>query len=237
MRRITFFKKQLPEIIIGFDLDKRAKARARIQEDSYAPVDRARELKVRALHDALVAHYKFSRAKHKMAMREYSTNKFCHPINRALRTDGYIIQAHQQILGHLNEALAMHTTPKGGLITYTGIKFNPHDSDHERDGDGRIIAHQKPYVSSSINPSVAHGFSHDIDGISHVLKVHIPEGAHGAYIAHHSDLPSEREFLIHRGAKFLITPSPREFHDYAGDRIHQWHARLIHDGVKELGHT
>lgn len=67
---------------------------------------------------------------------------------------------------------------------------------------------------------------------SHVLTMHVPKGAHGAYIAHHSSSSKEREFLIHPGARFHIKKTPLV--DHHNKTVH-WESHMVHDGVKDVG--
>ena len=68
---------------------------------------------------------------------------------------------------------------------------------------------------------------------THTLRIHVPAGSHGAYIAHHSDFPEEKEFLLHKNAMVKLHHQPEV--DHAAKRV-IWHAKLIHDGIKPTRH-
>ena len=61
-----------------------------------------------------------------------------------------------------------------------------------------------------------------------MLKIHIPKGSkHGAYIAHMSGLPNEKEFLIDKGKNIRIHPRP-EIHRHIDKdtKTYIWHAHI-----------
>ena len=170
----------------------------------------------------------------------------------------------------LDEALKEHEAPTDFHV-YSGLKGHPflktnyarptYDLKHTK----KVIKAVLPaYSSSSLDFNQAHSFASSpgwehINPDKHILKIHIPKGSkHGAYVAHNSDQPHEREFLLRRGTKIHIHPEPetREMRVSASEpnhkvvdankldskqlynrahKVHIWHATIVGNHYDEEG--
>jgi hypothetical protein len=201
------------------------------------------------VHDALSNHY--SDNPHSEHVDYYSNESY--PINMALYMhhdeggdpkqlpDEDINDiSHDDIKG-LDKALKVNKTPKP-MTVFSGVGFNP----------GQMAAkHPKgnlympSYTSTSISPSVASQFAKPLttgseqDGYNpdadkakdgadhHMLRINLPKGHSGSYIADSSYHPEEKEFLLPRQQTMQINPKPEvhEFeHNGVTHRMHIWDA-------------
>jgi hypothetical protein len=102
---------------------------------------------------------------------------------------------------NLDSALSLHKTPQD-MTVYSG---SIHDPRKMKNSEG--IVHHPAYLSTSLNKNVAQRFStlnqtYDVDAdkpAKHLYKIKVPQGSSGAFIAHHSHLPGENEFILPRG--------------------------------------
>lgn len=170
-----------------------------------------------------------------------------HHLNKNLH-DGIELQGGQKRMDEGISNFLRTAKMPSDTITYTGVK-----------NDLRALAYGKTepfhityrgYTSTSLKKSTASGFSEphppeaheedDVDHVRHVLKVHIPKDSSAAYIGHLSAHDHEQEVLLHKNARFEVHPVPDE-HDQRfaphdpDHRVLTWHAKLVHDGVKDVG--
>ena len=121
---------------------------------------------------------------------------------------------------------------------YTGLAGSPFAHKmglpiHDYTPEGHAKALLPAFTSTSILPDVAHDFaSKSSDGHDHMLKIHIPEGSrHGTYVATHSQVKSEHEFLLKRGLKIHIHPEPEIHPPVVGKHFNTplkiWHAKIV----------
>lgn len=139
----------------------------------------------------------------------------------------------------LDNALHKHRTPHD-MHVYSGIEFNPKRLGHQGDQSGIYKVHLPAYTSASLHPKIAEYFGkrHDSnDGAINIVKIHVPKGSRGAYIDHISLNQGEREFVLPRGSKLHIHPEPTVTMTKGSfpDKLHVWHAKLVHDGVEPVG--
>lgn len=180
----------------------------------------------------------------KDAIAHYTSSGY-QPINHNLfngrpHTEGNDIRTDAA----MREGLKSFKTPRK-LFVHSGIKQDPRTMEQS---DGHIKMQMPAFTSTSINPAIAEGFSSaiypmkkdgsgpDYDGrrSSHTIHLEIPEGAHGAYVDHHSMNAGEKEFVLHPGARIHLDPQPKHTRDtFYGQHFH-WHGKLVHDGVKDL---
>ena len=153
--------------------------------------------------------------------------------------DGNTPRTFKDLDHHLSRAMAQHTAPQDFHV-YTGTKLHLPKSD-----DQPFMAIHNGYTSTSLNPEIAKAFSNpkiDDDNNHRVtrtlMQIHIPDGAHGAWVGNSqtSGNPHEKEFIIHKGAKFHVEPRP-DTTRFADDLpratktiVHK--AYLVHDGIK-----
>ena len=151
---------------------------------------------------------------------------------------------HKHIRG-LDKALA-HNKTKKPMTVFAGVGFHP-GAMAAKHKEGHI--HMPSYTSSSIHPGVAADFakplvkgtsgsggesykrynpSHDKkkEGADHhIMRMNLPKGHPGSYIAHHSWAPEEHEFLLPRKQTMKVHPTPTvtEFkHGKITHRMHVW---------------
>lgn len=63
------------------------------------------------------------------------------------------------------------------------------------------VYYDKGFISTSVDPSVAHGFESGV-----LVRITLPKGTRAAYLGHFNNghFESEREYLLQRGAKFRV---------------------------------
>ena len=166
------------------------------------------------------------------------------PINKALfRGDKSILDHHQlHVHDELKKAVRTHRT-REDMTVHTGMKRDPRTFEQH---EGKIKVEMPAFTSTTIHKSVAEDFArhletHEGDKThSHILHLDIPKGSHGSYVAHHSKIPDEKEFILHPNARVHIDPEPLHIEEHPaswGDRPHDtyhWKGRLVHDGVKDV---
>ncbi len=204
------------------------------------PVESANETEN---HEKLKAHYAFKDPRHVDAIKHY-TGPGYRTINKALYKGEKMSARHQGMSDDLSSALRTHTTPHD-IVVHSGIKHSPGKLKPDNDGITRM--NMPAFTSTSLSSKIAETFS-DLDlkkageADAHHLHIHIPAGSHGAYVDHHSSAEGEKEFILHPNAKIEVDPTPevREERPTYGAGIskitnYHWKARLVHDGIKEVG--
>lgn len=213
-------------------------------------------------HEALQKHYDFGKPidqsqddpwsdrqedghdEHRHAIMNYTSSAYS-PINKALYNGKDIPDQWQTTHENMKSALKVHQTPEK-MFLHSGLKRDPRQLEQH---EGQIKMHMPAFTSTSISPDVARSFARelhpdDADGdITHQWERHnvhieVPQGAHGAYVEHHSSMPGEYEFILHPNSRVHIHPTPEiePYQNYKGEkgvRFH-WHGKLVHDGVKDL---
>lgn len=134
----------------------------------------------------------------------------------------------------LDHLLTSHQGSPKDLTLYTGLRRNP-GMMAEQHSKRHVFF--PAYTSTSLSYHKAKRFSvkstsqmervpEDSDN-HHVLRIHWPKGGNGAYIGHHSEYTTEKEFLLPRGLKLRIAKKP-EIHSMTYDGItthhHIWSA-------------
>jgi hypothetical protein len=204
------------------------------------PIDSEKETET---HEKLKGHYKFDNPDHVNAIGRY-TGPGYRTINKALYKGEKMSSNDQKTTNDLSSSLRTHKTPHD-IVVHSGIKRSP--GNLPADNDGVIRMNMPAFTSTSLSSKMAETFS-DLDvkkageAEAHHLHIHIPAGSHGAYVDHHSSAEGEKEFVLHPNAKLEVHPTPEireEKPDYAAGiskiRNYHWRARLVHDGVKEVG--
>ena len=163
--------------------------------------------KIYILHHELAKHYSDIDAKsmdlpHKKALDAYTNNS--RTINdyhwkkaKGSRVPNENIDEKSR---DLDSIIHSHKTPKK-MVVYSGTKHDPREIKDENN-----IVHHPSYLSASLDKDVAKQFGDRLATrkgemlYKHVLKIHVPEGHPGAYIAHSGlALKSEMEFMLPRG--------------------------------------
>lgn len=132
---------------------------------------------------------------------------------------------------HLDEAMKVHKTPHP-LTLYSGVRGDP----RKRANALGIVKHPA-YLSTSINPKIAKNFANSQiersyslkEGHTHTLKIHVPQGHPGAYVAHISEMPNEKEFILPRESnlRLLGHKTTKEHHAIYGDVTHHVHTAEV----------
>lgn len=147
---------------------------------------------------------------------------------------------------HLNNALSHYSTPHD-MHVYSGVGFSP--KRFQRNPDKVIKVKLKAFTSTSLSPSIGMQFAKmdDRDMISNptavptknLIKIHVPAGSKGRFLADISPIPNEHEFLIANNAKLHIHPHPTiqtsPYLNKTRDTL-IWHAKLVHDGFNDTRH-
>lgn len=125
----------------------------------------------------------------------------------------------------------LHSPPKlpMNMRVYSGIGSGFHLTEKIKEGNG--LVHFPAYTSTSLRHQKAVNFSSPVlhrKGMSEQMKrypeimaIDLPEGSqHGLYLEKHSNIPSEKEFLLNRGTTIRFHHEPRVFHiPYTGNFI------------------
>lgn len=212
------------------------------------------EDEVKKLHSKLTRHYVFGKkiskkqepalddpdGDQKYAIRRY-TGAMYKPINRALyKGDTSDLGSHHQdILENMKKVTTRHKTPVAMTVS-SGIKTDPRTLEQH---EGQIRMQLPAFTSTTIHADTAKDFARltKVDPVKgqerHVVHIDVPKGSHGAYIAHHSQIPEEREFVLHPGARIHVDPTPHVQEEKSfGERTttYHWNAKLVHDGVRDV---
>lgn len=186
-------------------------------------------------HMELAIHHSNFNKNHIKHIKRYTdsstgVNKFLY--NRA-KGDPVNTDYHEHAEG-MKDATKAHTTPSD-MHVFTGLRRNPRDQIGKSKKETTF--HFPAFTSTSLSHNVATSFTVSTSKpnatklSNHVLKIHVPEGSHGAYVSHHSSQTgNEHEFILHPDAQIKIHHKP----DVDSDGLHTWHGTLIHDGVKSV---
>ncbi len=203
------------------------------------------------LHDRLRNHYDETHySMEQVEAIQHYTGDGSHRINRGEYLEGS--HREKEIDRNLTDAMSVRKTPHK-LQVYTGMKRSPEEKFGKvEEGETHWHAHMPSFSSATTSPAVAIHFSttkatHDIKSkklIHHILKIHVPEGSNGVFAHDHiTSTEGEHEFILPRNSKIKIYHKPTlitriqksnfgpDFHKV----FHIWHAKLIHDGEKEVG--
>lgn len=197
------------------------------------------------LHSSLSNHYNKYEGHHHFAIKEYTEyskdlNDYLHNRETKPKTTPEDMD-HESHAYDLHEALNQHKTPHE-LHVYSGVKKSPEHLFTHKEGETKKTkadVRTTQFTSTSISKKEARFFSvHDKESkynekhineydpshrLTHVLKIHVPKGHIGGYIAHHSAHPEEREFLLPPGTRMSIHHKPT----YDGDHhVMTWHAKV-----------
>jgi hypothetical protein len=213
---------------------------------------------IETLHKKLSRHYKFGKklklreepklddphGDEKVGIRRYTGIAYKH-INKALYKGdtSLLLPEHQDAMQQVMGAQRRHKTPVA-MTVHTGIKRDPRQMEKH---EGQIKMEMPAFTSTSLDVDQAKEFarpSNEGTGNpntyeNHVVHIDVPKGSHGVYVAHHSQMPDEKEFILHPGARVHLHPEPthvEEKDDGWGDttRTYHWRGKLVHDGVKDV---
>jgi len=152
-------------------------------------------------------------------------------------------EMHNERRNGIDKAITSIPAPKD-FDTYAGVGFDPRRIMNEKNE-----MHSPAYLSSSIDPRIAHSFSQEMDiktGESprdygaevekHILRIPVNQyQTNGAYVDSISNFGTkegqvgEKEFLHPRGQKYKIDPTPKTLTSKYGGPTHIWTATPIED--------
>ena len=168
---------------------------------------------VAAVHKNLSQHYHFldkhheNHEEHREAINNYTDdstdlNEHLWETHKGARMKGG--PAYSELdkeTKHMDAALNHHKTPHP-ITVYSGTKMDP--TLHADPVSG--IVNHPAYLSTSLDKNIAKGFarSHADSSDNHILKIDIPKGHKGAYVAHIGGMSKEKEFILPRGLNMRI---------------------------------
>lgn len=215
-----------------------------------------------SLHEDLKKHYHEDLSNHPDSNHVVDYTKGSGELNRALLRshksgaseiepvdNGYSYTSEKTAMSlndrrnGIDKAITATPAPKD-FDTFSGIGFDP-----RRIMDENNVIHSPAYLSSSIDPRIAHSFSQEMDpktGESprdfgsevekHILRIPVKQyQTNGAYVDSISNFGTkdgqlgEREFLHPRGQKYKIDPTPKTLTSKYGGPTHIWTATPIED--------
>ena len=160
---------------------------------------------------------------------------------------------HEKDIKKMDDVVYQHRTPSS-MIVHSGVPESPHHIIHGQGGyenkeGGHVVL--PAYTSTSLSLKLASNFAksdkeaneylakkhnnpkflthkhHDMKdtvGFKHMLKIHVPKGHPGAYVAHKSYYGHEYEHILPRETHIHIHHDP-EF-DHKNGIVH-WHADIV----------
>jgi len=242
---IESIKNGYSSVLLGFFRKSKSVKRLKESEDSIEHIDN--------LHHSLSKHYSKFDENHIKTIHKYSGGagggshndpNGSEVMNKHLHQNRGKIEntPHHDLQKRMDRVVNRHETPHD-MHVYTGIH---HDHDLRKiaashNSTDHIKIHNHAFTSTSIDKHVAKSFaSRNGHGESHTIKIHVPKGHKGAYIAHHSGQSAsedehgpggEKEFVLPRNTKLHIHPKPtvEKGRTESGREIHHhiWHAKIV----------
>lgn len=177
------------------------------------------------VENALTKHYEYP-DEHKIIDDYTSDSSRLNTYNMDRHKTKYLEDRHPVSLEHeiqnrqLDTMLHSRKTPTY-LDVFHGATFNP-GNEASKHPENRLF--MPAYTSTSISKKVAKGFGErQADGYRHLIQFHLNPGNPGGYIAHHSNFPDEKEFLLPKDVSWKIHHTPDE-HEDDGKHFKVWHA-------------
>ncbi len=185
--------------------------------------------KAKGIEKRLSPHYSYT-PNEEMAINDLMYRS--HHYNRKLATNEKMTPEEQTHHNHILDAIKRHRTPTSFHV-YTGIT---HHLSHLFPTDTIDFP---SYKHTSLSKKISVGFAD-----RHIIKIHIPKGAHGIYVgdaAKQGEGLESHEFILHPNAKIKLEKNPKQIEAYSNfgksSRTRNyllWHATLIHDGIKKI---
>jgi len=156
------------------------------------------------------------------------TDDAYYPINKAL-IKGHAYSDYFNVRKHLDHIMSKHKVKKQFHV-FTGLKVDP-AKEFKKNSDSTTFRHPA-FMSTSTTKRVASEFARNVpnkdEGTSerHVLKLHVPEGAHAMSVKDHTTYNDENEILLHRGHHIEIHHTPTIVKDSRGT-TKIWHGRIV----------
>lgn len=208
------------------------------------PIGPREDDELHEIHRGLIGRYDMKKlhSAHFMALRSY-TKEDHRAFNKALYRGDDLIGSHEELDKYISQALSQerYQAPHD-FILHTGVKQDLREYPVEKK-TGLIHVRTPAYTSTSFSREIAHEFArehYDLtpDGLRthmHVVHLHAPEGTHGYYMEGLTANENEHEFLLHKGAQWVLHPKP-DIEKQGNVTTHFWHGKLIHDGIRPTIH-
>ena len=162
--------------------------------------------RARTMHDSLSPHYQGFTSSHLHHLKYYQKdsldlNSFLwnkHKDNEDFKNlDSRDSANWESDAASMDSAVHQHKTPSK-LVVWSGTRHDPRQLKNEQG-----VVHHPAFLSTSLNTTVARNFAPPMnqgDGTNHqhILKIHVPKGHPGAYVANISRY-GEKEFILPRG--------------------------------------
>jgi hypothetical protein len=203
----------------------------------------------------LIGHYQKSLSEEQVNSIQHYANDGYKDINTSLfhkaRNPKHDIHPDvDKHVQHMDNAMKVKKTPYD-MKVFSGIQDHPmRGYNAQLSENGSLHAHLPAFTSTSISHNVARSMAYfkkrDENGetVSHMIKIHVPKGSNGHYVEHLARMGSdEKEFILPRNSQIKIHPTPhvitrKYYNKRKGEELthkyHIWHARLVHDGEKEV---
>ncbi len=193
--------------------------------------------RIEKLHKSLVPHYDTDNEADNGRIRHYTDysrnlNDYLHRKFHGGETN---IHSEARAVG-LQNALMKHRTPHE-LTVYSGLHYSPEEFFHshgQRKGEHNEFVHPS-FLSTSLSkhqaskftendPDSVHGKSNRLGESLHMLKIHVPKNHPGSYVAHISEVPREKEFILPHHTHLRVHRTPEHDPD-TGTWL--WHAHVL----------
>jgi hypothetical protein len=186
------------------------------------------------IHTNLVKHYSHFTPEHKTSIKDYTYNSKAlngfHWNNHNKTSDAYskeplYIERMKRETKDMDSVINAHETPHE-LNVYSNSRHDPRELKNSK-----AIVHHPAYLSATLSRHVAKGIVWNAKKDKetgelhhHIMKIHVSEGHAGAYVDHHSQLSSQKEFILPRGLnmKYHKTESQK----FGNDNYHYHHMSI-----------
>lgn len=157
---------------------------------NWADVNDNNHIPRRADMDDVLGRPKLSKEQHHN-IKSYTTSSF--RLNHFLVHNQPLEDRQKEQIKHLDSAIDNNRI-KTRVHTYSGVGFDP---TKHMDSEGRL--HSPAYISTSHDKRIATGFAVPVDGIHHIIHLHVD--AHGPAMNIPNDISGlhEHEILLKRG--------------------------------------
>jgi hypothetical protein len=170
-------------------------------------------------HKKMATHYTNYSGEHKKVLEDYADSSASMNSTLWSRHKGKPYKMgeeyHKDDFEHMDSAMGAHETPHE-MTVHSGTM---HDPRKMQNAEG--VVHHPAYMSTSLDPHIAHKFAHtqavrESSEDMHTLHIKVPAGSKGAYVGHLSGNanPSEREFVLPRGSNLKYHRTDVDYNGY-----------------------
>ena len=170
-------------------------------------------------HKKLAEHYNNYSDDHKTILKDYGEESSSMNSTLWSRHHGNPYETgenyHKKDFEHMDSAMEAHKTPHE-MTVHSGTI---HDPRKMKNSEG--IVHHPAYMSTSLDPHVAHTFAyrqatHESSNDMHTLHINVPAGSKGAYTGHLGGTHhiSEKEFVLPKGSNLKYHRTDVDYNGY-----------------------